>query len=120
MKITLIQMKSDGNKKENEEKTFGFLNKAIKNNPDIICLSELFLSWGKDFDSGIIDIDDIKIYQEFAKNNNVNLILGSVALKNKNLNKTTNTCFIINRMGNIIGRYDKKYMYVVNRQDFKP
>ena len=119
MKITLIQMKSDGNKKENEEKTFGFLNKAIKNNPDIICLSELFLSWGKDFDSGIIDIDDIKIYQEFAKNNNVNLILGSVALKNKNLNKTTNTCFIINRVGNIICRYDKKYMYVVNRQDFK-
>lgn len=83
MKITLIQMESDGNKKENEEKTFGFLNKAIKNNPDIICLSELFLSWGKDFDSGIIDIDDIKIYQEFAKNNNVNLILGSVALKIK-------------------------------------
>ena len=119
MKITLIQMKSDGDKKENEEKTFGFLNKAIKNNPDIICLSEFFLSWGKDFDSGIIDIDDIKIYQEFAKNNNVNLILGSVALKNKNLNKTTNTCFIINRVGNIIGRYDKKYMYVVNRQDFK-
>ena len=121
MKITLIQMESDGNRKENEEKTFKYLNKAIKDFPDIICLSELFLSWGKDFNSGIIDIDGIEIYQEFAKNNKVNLILGSVALKNKNKNsnKTTNTCFVINRDGNIIGRYDKKYMYVVNRQDLK-
>ena len=36
MKITLIQMESDGNKKENEEKTFGFLNKAIKKKKIII------------------------------------------------------------------------------------
>lgn len=42
MKITLIQMESDGNKKENEEKTFKFLNKAIKNNPDIIVYQNFF------------------------------------------------------------------------------
>ena len=119
MKISLIQMESNGNKNENEEKAFKFLNKAIQDNPDIICLSELFLSWGKDFNSGIVCIDDIEVYKDFAKNNNVNLILGSVALKSKNQDKTTNTCFVIDRNGNIVGKYDKKYMYVVNRQDYK-
>lgn len=33
--------------------------------------------------------------------------------------KTTNTSFVINREGDIIGRYDKKYLYKVNRQDFR-
>ena len=78
MKITLIQMESNGTKKENEEKAFCLLKEAIKENADIICLSELFLSWGKDFESGKVNMKDIQIYQKFAKDNNVNIILGSV------------------------------------------
>lgn len=35
------------------------------------------------------------------------------------LNKTTNTCFIINRDGTIVGRYDKIHLYKVNKPDFK-
>lgn len=118
MKVTLVQMESNGTKKENEEKAFYFLNEAIKEKASIICLSELFLSWGN-FESGKVNVDDIQIYQSFAKNNNVNLILGSVDLKGNIPNKTTNSCFVIDRKGNIKGRYDKKYMYVINRQDFK-
>ena len=66
MKISLIQMESNGNKNENEEKAFKFLNKAIQDNPDIICLSELFLSWGKDFNGGIVCIDDIEVYKDLG------------------------------------------------------
>ena len=119
MKITLIQMESNGTKKENEEKAFCLLKEAIKENADIICLSELFLSWGKDFESGKVNMKDIQIYQKFAKDNNVNIILGSVDLKSNIHNKTTNTCFIIDRQGKIVGKYDKKYMYVVKKEDFK-
>ncbi len=119
MKITLIQMESNGTKKENEEKAFCLLKEAVKENADIICLSELFLSWGKDFESGKVNMKDIQIYQEFAKDNNVNIILGSVDLKSNIPNKTTNTCFIIDRQGKIVGKYDKKYMYVVKKKDFK-
>jgi predicted amidohydrolase len=45
MRVCLIQTESIGTKKENEIKIFNQLNDAIKEVPDIICLSELFLSW---------------------------------------------------------------------------
>lgn len=118
MRVSLIQTESNGNKEENEIKVFHQMNEAIKDKPDIICLTELFLSWGKDFNSGIIKIDEITKYQDFAKDNNVNIILGSVALKSTIPNMTTNTSFVIDRMGNIIGRYDKIHMYKVNKPDF--
>lgn len=118
MKVSLIQMESKGNREENEIKALKMLDDAIKESPDIICLSELFLSWGKDFDNIVVEIEDIKKYQEFAKSNNVNIILGSVALKSNIRRKTTNTCFVIDRKGEVVKRYDKKYMYKVNKPDF--
>lgn len=39
------------------------------------------------------------------KNKNVNLILGSVALESDIIDKSTNTCFVIDRNGSIVGRY---------------
>ena len=119
MKISLIQTESNGTKQENEEKVFIQLQEAVKEKPDIICLSELFLSWGKDFYGGTVKIEEIKKYQNFAKENNVNIILGSVALKSNLRNKTTNTCFIIDRKGTIRGKYDKIHLYKVNKPDFK-
>lgn len=67
MKISLIQMNSNGNKKSNEEKVLQLLNQTILSNPDVICLSELFLSWGTDFENGSATKEEIKVYQEFAK-----------------------------------------------------
>ena len=119
MRISLIQTESNGTKQENEEKVFIQLQEAVKEKPDIICLSELFLSWGKDFYGGKVKMEEIEEYQNFAKENNVNIILGSVALESNMLNKTTNTCFIINRNGTIVGRYDKIHLYKVNKPDFK-
>lgn len=60
MKVSLIQMESNGDKKENEIKTLKMINDEIKENPDIICLSELFLSWGKDFENGVVDTKEIE------------------------------------------------------------
>ena len=119
MRVSLIQSESNGTKQENEKKIFEQLDEAIKEKPDIICLSELFLSWGKDFYGGIVKQDEIKKYQTFAKDNNVNLILGSVALESNVDNKSTNTSFVIDRNGNIVGRYDKIHLYIANKPDFK-
>lgn len=119
MKVLLIQMESNGNKTENEKKALKMMEEAIKERPDIICLSELFLSWGTDFEGGKVEIAEIEKYQSFAKKYNVNIILGSVALINSGSNKTTNTSFMIDRSGNIVKKYDKKYMYKAERKDFK-
>ena len=119
MRVSLIQTESNGPKQENEKKIFKQLEEAVLDRPDIICLSELFLSWGKDFNGGKVNLEEIEKYQDFAKTNNVNIILGSVALESKDSNKTTNTSFVINRNGNIVGRYDKIHMYKVNKPDLK-
>ena len=119
MRVSLIQTESNGTKQENEKKVFNQLEEAVLDKPDIICLSELFLSWGKDFNDGKVNLEEIEKYQDFAKTNNVNIILGSVALESKDSNKTTNTSFVINRNGNIVGRYDKIHMYKVNKPDLK-
>lgn len=119
MRVSLIQTESNGTREENESKIFKQMREAIKEKPDIICLTELFLSWGKDFNSGIIKTDEIKKYQDFAKSNNINIILGSVALESNIPKMTTNTSFVIDRKGNIVGRYDKIHMYKVNKPDYK-
>lgn len=73
---------------------------------------------GPTFESSSVTLREIEKYQEFAREHKVNLILGSVALKNEGNKKNTNTCFIINRLGEIIKRYDKKYMYRVRQKDY--
>ncbi len=119
MKVSLIQMNSDSNKEENQKKALKMLEQSLLEKPDVICLSELFLSWGTDFDNGKVSIEEIEIYQNFAKENSVNLILGTVALIQKDTLKTTNTCFVIDRTGEIVSQYDKIYMYKVNREHFQ-
>lgn len=119
MKVSLIQMESNGTRAENEEKAINLINEAISDKTDIICLSELFFYWGEDYTKGYCNVEAIEKYQKIAMENNVNIILGSVALKDTKTNKTTNTCFVLNRKGEIVCRYDKKYMYKVNKENLK-
>ena len=93
------------------------MEQAVIEKTDIICLSESFVYWGKEYEQRCCTLEDIKKYQNFAKENEVNIILGSVKLLDENTDKTTNTCFVINRNGSIVHRYDKKYMYKVNKDN---
>lgn len=119
MKVALVQMNSQDNKQENIIKAFKFMDDAVSQGATIICLSEKFMYWGPDRTGE--DIDSIKInnFRDYAKRNNVNIILGSIALKVKNSNNITNTCLVIDRNGNIVHRYDKIYMYTVDKPNLK-
>lgn len=121
MKITLIQMDSNGTRKENENKALKFMKQALIEKTDIICLSESFVYWGKEYEQRCCTLEDIEKYKNFAKENKVNLILGSVKLldktTDKNTDKTTNTCIVIDRKGDIVHKYNKKYMYKVNKDN---
>lgn len=119
MKVSLIQMDSKDNKKENIEKAVKLMDEATKNKVDIICLSEKFLYWGKDRGAESIQSETISIFKEYAKKNSVNIILGSLALKVENTNNITNTSLVIDRKGDIIHRYDKIYMYTVDKENLK-
>lgn len=119
MRVSLIQMCSQDNIEKNIDKSINFMKECMNNKPDIICISEKFLYWGKEEKSEKIDSPNINIFKEFANQNNVNIILGSVAIKEENLEKPTNTCLVINRNGEIIHRYDKIFMYTVNKEDLQ-
>ena len=119
MRVALIQMDSKDNKQENIEKAIRFMNEAVKQQTDIICLSEKFLYWGQDRVAEDINSNIINNFREYAKKNKVNIILGSLAIKVKDTDNITNTSFVINRDGEIIHKYDKIYMYTVDRKDLK-
>lgn len=119
MNVALIQMDSKDNKRENIEKAIKFMDEAVKKDSDIICLSEKFLYWGKDRGAESMDSDIITNFKEYAKKNNVNIILGSLAIKVEGSDNITNTTLVINRKGEIIHRYDKIYMYTVDKDDLK-
>jgi predicted amidohydrolase len=118
MKISLVQIQSGKDKQSNFEKAKKYILEAVKQKSDIICFSENFLYRG-DGKEGIaekVSSNFIKSFQKLAKDNNVNLILGSIALKTK-INKITNSSLIVNRSGKIIHRYNKIYMYDVEREN---
>ncbi len=117
MKVALIQMDSTKTREQNEKKNLQFMRQAVLREVDVICLSESFVYWGNERSQRNCTLEDIEKYQDFARENNVNLVLGSVSLVSENAEKTTNTCFVINRDGKIVHRYDKKYMYRVNKPD---
>lgn len=119
MKITLVQIDSHGERKENEEKAIKYMKQAVAQKTDVICLSESFVYWGEEYKQRQCTLKDIEKYQNFAKENNVNIVLGSVSIRKEDSEKTTNTCFVINRSGEIVHRYDKKYMYKVNKETLK-
>lgn len=118
MKVSLIQMNSGNDKNANIEKAFKFMKASLKDNPDIICISEYFLHCGENKTAEKFDSDIIKKFCSFAKENNTNLILGSIWIVSDN-NMNTNTTLVINRSGEIIHKYDKIYMYTVDREDLK-
>lgn len=119
MRVSLIQMNSKDNKQENIDKAIKLMDEAVKQNSDIICLSEKFLYWGQGRGAESIDSIIVSDFKEYAKRNHVNIILGSLALKVKDTENITNTALVINRNGEIVHRYDKIYMYTVDREDLK-
>lgn len=119
MKVALVQMNSQDNKKENINKAFKFMDMAVSHGASIVCLSEKFMYWGPDRTGEDINSNIINDFKDYAKQNNVNIILGSIALKVENSDNITNTCLVINRNGEIVLRYDKIYMYTVDKPNLK-
>lgn len=119
MRVALIQMDSKDNKQDNINKAIKFMNESVSQKADIICLSEKFLYWGQGRGAESLESEVINIFKEYAKKNCVNIILGSLAIKFEDTENITNTSFVINRNGEIVHRYDKIYMYTVDRPNLK-
>lgn len=69
---------------------------------DIVCMPELYYKGDKGH--------FVETYRECAKRNNVNIITGSMPVMTDS-GKPTNTTFIIDRQGNVLGDYSKVHMF---------
>lgn len=116
MRISLIQIDSSIDKEANFRKAQKYILEAAGKRPDIICFPENFLYRGDDEQAEKLSSRYVEDFQELAKKHNTNIILGSITLANSS-GKNTNSSLVLSRQGKIIHRYDKIYMYDVERDD---
>lgn len=113
--ILAIQLHSKtGNKDVNIKKVEYFVDKNAKKGLDLVILPEFF-STGIDRKSFIENPEDtfggetISKISELAKKYKTNIVAGSVIEKDNG--KLYNTSFVINRNGEIVGKYRKIHLY---------
>ena len=115
MKTSIIQLDVKiCNLEENYINVKNQIIKASKDKADIVCLPEMWnigflpincLDDYYDNDGKIIK----SMFSNLAKENNVNIVAGSIA--NKRLDKVYNTSFIFDRKGNCVAEYDKVHLF---------
>lgn len=120
MKISLIQLDiAFGDPEKNYLRAENFIQRAAKENPDVIMLPEL---WTTGYDlarlSGTAD-DGAERTKRFAgqlaKANRVTIIAGSVA--RQSASQVTNTMLVINRQGECIKEYSKVHLFRLMNED---
>jgi len=121
MRLSLIQITVGPQIEKNFEKVDKFINQALDFKPNLILLPEcfLFLSNFKKF-SFSMDHEYVSHYKNFAKNNKVNILLGSLPILEED--KIYNRSVLINNEGSITSYYDKIHMFDVilkNNEEYK-
>ena len=124
LKIGLIQMKVENDKKENLIKASQLVTKIAVERPDIVILPEMFSCpyVSSNFPLYAEEEGDytFNFLSNLAKTNNIYLVGGSVPEKGKN--KIYNTSYVFDRQGEMIGKHRKVHLFdidIKNKQKFK-
>lgn len=124
LKIGLIQMKVENDKKENMIKASQLVTKISVERPDIVILPEMFSCpyVSSKFPLYAEEEGDytFNFLSNLAKTNNIYLVGGSIPEKEKN--KIYNTSYVFDRQGKMIGKHRKVHLFdidIKNKQKFK-
>ena len=118
--ISQIQFEAKSTPFKNAELLKKYFEKTKKFKPNLICTPECsniitndinYLRKNTTFEN---DCPIINMAKLFAKENNVNINIGSLLLKIKNQKKLVNRSYFINTKGKIVKTYDKIHMFDVN------
>ncbi|AXI28122.1 carbon-nitrogen hydrolase [Priestia megaterium] len=114
VKITCLQLDiAFGNPTKNRKYIQQKMMEALKENPDILVLPEL---WDTAYD--LTRLDEIadeegqqakQLISQFAKTNEVNIVAGSIAKKTEQ--GVTNTMYIFDRKGREVSQYSKLHLF---------
>ena len=120
LNISQIQFEAKSTPFKNAEQLQKLFEKTKKFKPNLICTPECsniitndinYLRKNSTFEN---DCPIIKMAKLYAKENNVNINIGSLLLKIKNQKKLVNRSYFINTKGKIAKTYDKIHMFDVN------
>lgn len=121
LKVALIQLNASSEKKINLEKTQELLKEALKTNPDLICLPEVY-NLRANREQSISEAETIRdgistqILQDFAKTNKVWISNGSIFEKAAEA-LPYNTSILISDKGEIQAKYRKNHLFKVSFAD---
>lgn len=120
MKVSLIQMAIyEAEPKKNIENVLAWLEKAALDESDVIVLPEMWnTGYALERMAELSDKDGQQtknLLGKFAKENQVNLVAGSVATVKKN--QFFNTTYVFNRAGQVIADYDKAHLFGLMGED---
>ena len=119
LKISQVQFQASHIPTLNAEILEKSFNNTLKFKPNLICTPECSNIITNDKNYLIINASYqntcpvLKMAQDFAKKNTVNINLGSLLLKIKNQNKLVNRSFFVDHNGVITKTYDKIHMFDV-------
>lgn len=124
LKIGLIQMKVEDNKKQNLMKASQLVTKITIEKPDIVILPEMFSCPYVAYNFPIYAEEEgdysFSFLSSIAKTNNIYLVAGSIPEKEKD--KIYNTSYVFDREGKLIGKHRKVHLFdinIKNKQKFK-
>ena len=120
IKISQIQFEAKSTPAKNAKLLKKYFEKTKYFDPDLICTPECSniitndIDYLKKYTTFEKDCPVISMAKLFAKENNVNINIGSLLLKVKNKKKLVNRSYFINNKGGVVKKYDKIHMFDVN------
>ncbi|MFJ5965708.1 carbon-nitrogen family hydrolase [Bacillus sp. NPDC093026] len=122
MKIALVQMDIHIGKPDvNFKRAEAFLEKAIRQQPDLIIFPEMWnTGYALEDADQLADVDGKhtkQLFSSFARNHHVYLIAGSVLNMRSEKKEITNTMYVFNRQGELVLDYDKIHLFRLMDED---
>ncbi|MDM5296894.1 carbon-nitrogen family hydrolase [Bacillus pumilus] len=116
MKIALVQMDvAIGNPDENFKKAEAFLEEAMRQQPDLIILPEMWnTGYALEQAEQLADVNGERtkqLFSSFARKHHVYLIAGSILNQRTENKDITNTMYVFNRQGELVLTYDKIHLF---------
>ena len=117
-KIALVQFKASIDKKKNLPKILDYIKQAAKNNADMVTFPEYMMFYtpltqtAKQVaqEAETINGEFVSAVAESAKNNSISIV-GTMYEKSRKKDRVYDTSFIINKKGEVTGKYRKIHLY---------
>ena len=117
-KIALVQFKASTEKEKNLAKILGYIKQAAKNNADMVTFPEYMMFYTPSTQTAkqvaqeaeTINGEFVSAVAQSAKDNSIGIV-GTMYEKSRKKDRVYDTSFIINKKGEVTGKYRKIHLY---------